>query len=70
MKILKMRISHCVQCPYHKIESDPDRFDSFNYDDVKLVCTKKRGGRDIAVALRPYEVKQEAIPKWCPLPNS
>jgi len=35
-----LRIENCIDCPHHRVESDPDYSDSFCSDDVKVVCGK------------------------------
>jgi hypothetical protein len=62
-----IKIENCVDCPFHKELPDPDPFDSFCSDDVKIVCTKE-GGKPITVACRPHYTRKESkIPPWCPL---
>ena len=61
-------IKNCLDCPYHEVQADPDRSDSFCSDDEKVVCKKKR--RNIVVAERPYNLRKNCdIPAWCPLFN-
>lgn len=65
MKI-ELELDYCTQCPHGSVLPDPDPYDSFNYDDVKVVCKKEN--KKIAGALRPYEIgKYDTIPNWCPL---
>lgn len=80
-KILK--ITSCLDCPFHKIIPDPDPHDSFNADDVAVVCTKtnnlpnenslyaadRQQYKPISVGDRPYQINHEyiKIPTWCPL---
>lgn len=65
MKIT-LDIQSCVECPFHKVEADPDRLDSFCSDDEKLICQKT--GKTVTSACRPYNLKKEtAVPPWCPL---
>lgn len=60
-------IKNCMDCPHHEVKADPDPSDWFNDDDQKIVC-KKRRGRAIATAVRPYNLRKESeIPDWCPL---
>lgn len=61
-------IKKCTKCPEHQILSDPDLFDWFCDDDVKVVCkATKRKKNEVTVACRPYNVDKECpIPKWCP----
>lgn len=64
-----LKITNCIDCPFHKVESDPDPDDWFCDDDVKVVCTKAK--KDITVACRPYNTRKESsTPKWCPLLKS
>lgn len=74
----------CVNCAFHRIIPDPDLSDSFNYNDMAMVCTKiknpKQNEKDTHVANRqqfriitctdrPYEVERNGTrPTWCPLP--
>lgn len=61
-----LEITHCVDCPFHEVKSDPDPHDWFNDDDVKVVCTKVN--KNITVACRPYNTRKETpVPNWCPL---
>lgn len=63
-KKLTLTINRCIECPNHEVLPDPDPSDWFNRDDCRMVC--KQIGKEIAGALRPYEVKNIEIPKWCP----
>jgi len=73
---------NCIDCPFHKVISDPDPTDWFNDDDVAVVCTKTPKKEDknskyaadhqpfkpVTVACRPYNIRKESeTPKWCPL---
>jgi hypothetical protein len=74
----------CLDCKYHKIIRDPHPVDSFNYDDVAIICTEKENEsidltssymsdrqkfKCITVSCRPHQTKQESNkPSWCPLP--
>ena len=58
-------IKKCVQCPHCIILPDPDPYDWFCDDDVKLFCEKLK--RTVAAALRPYESDEVDIPSDCPL---
>lgn len=61
-----LEINNCMDCPFHKVLSDPDPHDSFCYDDEKVVCTKVN--KEITVACRPHHKRLECeVPKWCPL---
>lgn len=80
-KILK--ITSCLDCPFHEVINDPDPHDSFNIDDMAVVCKKtirepnfnseyaadRQKYKPISVGDRPYQIKREyiKIPKWCPL---
>lgn len=58
-------ITNCTKCEFHSVESDPDLYDWFCDDDVKVVCTKCN--RNITCACRPYKIVEESdIPSWCP----
>lgn len=62
-------ITNCIDCPFHKVLSDPDPDDWFCDDDVKVVCTK--ASKNITVACRPHHIRREsAVPIWCPLKTS
>lgn len=65
MKTIVYNIEKCSQCPHSRILPDPDPYDWFNDDDVKLFCEKLK--RNVGLALRPYEVNDIDIPKDCPL---
>ena len=57
---------NCMDCPLHRVLADPDPYDWFCDDDVKIYCTKAQ--RNIAVACRPYNDRKESkVPIWCPL---
>lgn len=60
---------NCTKCQFHEVQRDPDPYDWFCDDDVKVVCKKtKRANNEITVACRPYNIRREsARPKWCPL---
>jgi hypothetical protein len=81
---LEMVLDNCMDCPHHEVVADPDPMDSFNADDVAVICKKsptapnKRSShaadhhpfRKSAVACRPYNTRNEAtVPDWCPLPE-
>lgn len=73
---------HCMDCPAHRVVEDPDLDDSFNHDDMAIVCTcaanpnrnpignwvANRGEhRIISGSVRPYNLKKEdERPDWCP----
>jgi hypothetical protein len=65
----KLQMKSCVECASHKVELDPDPFDWFCDDDVKVVCTTKN--KVVTAGCRPYNIKRDAIvPKWCPRKKS
>lgn len=58
--------ANCIDCPNHIVLPDPDPYDWFCDDDVKVVCTKAK--RQITCACRPYNIREESvIPDWCPI---
>lgn len=58
----------CINCPHHQVLPDPDPDDWFCDDDKKVVCTKVEPPKNVAVAIRPYKLRVEAlVPDWCPL---
>ena len=61
-------IKKCVQCPHCTILPDPEPYDWFCDDDVKLFCEKLK--RTVAAALRPYESDEVDIPSDCPLESN
>jgi len=65
--VFQTTIDNCTDCLNHKVLSDPDRYDWFCSDDVKVVCTTTKD-RPITVACRPYRMEKECeVPAWCPL---
>lgn len=59
-------IKNCMDCPAHEVQADPDRDDSFCYDDKKVIC--KVNHREVTYACRPHHLREECkIPDWCPL---
>lgn len=76
-------MGNCIDCGHHSIIRDDDPSDSFNYDDVAVVCTLVpnpkqnmnskymadwQNKRTITVACRPYNTRKESeTPDWCPL---
>lgn len=72
----------CIGCDIHKIINDRDPFDSFNDDDVAVVCTltindkkdvnskylsDRQEFKCITNSCRPYNIiKESRIPNWCP----
>lgn len=72
---MKNKYTHCVDCEFHKVIPDPDLTDSFNYDDVAVVCTKSKNEKQntnderhvanrqefkmITVLCRPYQTRKE-----------
>ena len=66
MKEIKIKIEFCSQCPYGRVMADTDPDDWFCDDDERVYCTKLE--RNIASALRPYEVgKIDTVPEDCPM---
>ncbi|PLX26974.1 hypothetical protein C0583_05285 [Candidatus Parcubacteria bacterium] len=66
-----VKIDNCIDCSYHRELPDPDPDDWFCDDDVKVVCTKKKPSKNITVACRPYNTRNECdIPEWCPRLNN
>ena len=73
---------NCTECPHSNIIRDPDPTDSFNYDDVAVVCTLTKNEKQdvnskyiadrqkcaiITCVCRPYRVEKESsTPSWCP----
>jgi hypothetical protein len=56
----------CTECPSHRILPDPDPYDSFCSDDVKVSCVALNG-RYVTVGCRPFWVQEETgVPDWCP----
>lgn len=66
---MNLKISNCIDCPFHEVRSDPDPDDWFCDDDTNVVCLKtRRKPNVITSACRPYNVRKESdIPSWCPL---
>ncbi len=78
-----LKITSCLQCPFHEIMHDPDPNDWFNDDDVSVVCKKVKKEKEpsseyasdrqehkvVSFGDRPYQVKEDKIkiPEWCPL---
>ena len=77
-----MLYSNCMDCPHHLVVNDPDPTDSFNDDDVAVLCTKTLNHSQrhyyaykrlfeyepITVSCRPHYKRKESItPKWCPI---
>jgi hypothetical protein len=75
-------MTNCIDCGYHSVIPDPDPTDSFNYDDVAVVCTLKQNDdikpnskyladrnayKCITVSCRPHYIRKESdTPDWCP----
>ncbi len=73
----------CLDCPFHKVISDPDPNDWFCDDDQAVVCTKSKNKNQdtsskyvsdrqefkcVTSSCRPYKLEKESnIPSWCPL---
>lgn len=67
MREAKISITNCIDCNNSAILPDPDPIDSFNMDDVKLVCSIS-DNKEITISCRPYNVRRECvIPEFCPL---
>lgn len=65
---VRLKITNCMDCPYHAVLRDPDPYDWFCDDDEKVVCRKTKSERVITSACRPYNKREEcAVPNWCPL---
>lgn len=75
-------ILNCTVCDAHVVERDPDPYDSFCDDDIRVRCTKTANqtpsytsfgmirAREpyITVGCRPYRKEVECeVPSWCPL---
>lgn len=61
-----LKLDNCMDCPHHRVYSDPDPDDWFCDDDEKVVCSKVK--RNITIACRPHHKRRECeIPDWCPL---
>lgn len=61
-----LKITNCMDCPFHDVRPDPDPHDWFCDDDEKVYCTK--ANRNITVACRPYNKRKESeVPDWCPI---
>lgn len=64
---LVQKITNCLSCPFHKVLADPDPYDWFCDDDMKVICTKKEN-KVITCACRPYNLEKESeVPMWRPL---
>ena len=76
MKTITLQIESCLDCPFHKIISDPDPNDWFCDDDKAVVCIKSKNNdqnlkskyatdrqefKPISVGNRPYQIKKELI---------
>jgi hypothetical protein len=59
-------ITNCIQCGEHVVLPDPNPYDWFCDDDVKVMCKIEK--RIITCACRPYNIEKECspIPIWCP----
>jgi hypothetical protein len=82
MKV-SITITHCTDCKFHRVIPDPDPSDSFNYDDIAVICimsanpnydpsskyaSDRQKNRVITYSCRPYNKKKESeVPLWCPL---
>ena len=65
---MPMNYESCIDCPAHEVLPDPDPFDWFCDDDVKVIC-RHMDDKEITVACRPYHTRAETtpVPEWCPL---
>ena len=85
MNKIYLEIENCIDCPNHEVSPDPNPYDWFCDDDIKVRCIKsnnqigKRTRNDnlkigepyITVACRPHNKRNECkIPDWCPLKNN
>jgi len=62
---INITINNCIDCTSHQVLPDPDPFDWFCDDDVKVVCNINK--KQITYACRPYNIRKECdIPNWCP----
>ena len=72
-----LKIDNCLDCPHSKLHPSVI-FDSWDYADEDLVCTKKSRsrhdvrhetvkGKPIFIMERYNHRKHAAVPKWCPL---
>lgn len=59
-KTIVNEIEKCTQCPHCTILPDPDPYDWFCDDDVKLFCEKLK--RTVAAALDPTKVTKLIFP--------
>jgi len=65
--IITKTIANCIDCDNHEVQADPDHYDWFCFDDVKVVC-KAMNNKTITCACRPHRTRHECdIPNWCPL---
>jgi hypothetical protein len=77
-----MKYEKCKDCPASRVIPDPDPSDSWNFDDVAIVCchtpnptrdllskyaADRQEFRKIDVGLRPYQLGKVEVPEWCPL---
>jgi hypothetical protein len=71
-------IDNCAKCPHQEVLPDPDPFDWFCDDDVKVKCNLSRSAYEgnerkepyITVGCRPFNVGNKyetSIPNWCPV---
>jgi hypothetical protein len=71
-----LKITSCLECPFHRVIADPDPDDWFNADDQAVVCTKEKNPkrdqnsryasdrqeyRCVSVSDRPYQITKEKI---------
>lgn len=74
---------NCIDCGQHEVIHDPDPTDSFNDDDMAVVCklamnpardvnhrylANRHPQRSVTMSCRPYNLRKESDrPDWCPL---
>lgn len=82
MNEINLSINNCMDCNKHLVENDPDPYDSFNSDDVAVLCQLTENTENVShfapslglfqfkpitVSCRPYNKRKECdIPNWCP----
>ena len=62
---MEININNCVDCTSHLVLRDPDPYDWFCDNDVKVICQVNK--KQITCACRPHNIRKECnIPEWCP----
>ena len=57
---------NCLDCVHAVQAMDPDPFDWFCDDDMKVTCSIAK--KTITIGCRPYNLRRESkAPNWCPL---